>query len=231
MVLSVVSYALTLNQCSLISPTVPLPNVTEAVSVMTVPDSPSTFSELSCSRAIEVMFSSARVLSSPLSVIPLLFASTHTLRSPNTASSSLITPSSFSSSSLSASKPEDDLLPFAMITLSPKSSLPLSIILLPFLSRARKPSSPVVQEVFSAVPLLSRSKYTPLSAPLSFMPLSPRSMISGSRFGSVWSASSMSVSLSFLPLSVVSPCQSPSPSLPFPSFPSLPPPDHLSSSP
>ena len=64
--------------------------------------------------------------------------------------------------------------------LSEKDKLPVPF---PFLSNAKNPSSVPIHAVFSANPLLSRSKFTPCSSERSSMPDSPKSIMRGSRGG------------------------------------------------
>ena len=95
----------------------------------------------------------------------------------------------FVSNSASASNPELAGDPFFKINLSPNNSLPLSIFPLPFRSSERKASSVPIHAVFSANPLLSRSKLTPSLNEKRFMPSLPKSIISGSEGGVAFSAS------------------------------------------
>ena len=119
--------------------------------------------DLIYSRLIDRMFKSFKLFSSLDSEIPLWFASIHTFNFAKTKSLLLITLSLLSSNSERTSKPDVEVNPFLRITLSPNNSLPLSIFPLLLRSSARKPSTVPIHDVFSANPLLSRSKNTPLS--------------------------------------------------------------------
>jgi hypothetical protein len=82
------------------------------------------------------------------------------------------------------------------LAVPPNSSLMLSILPLPFLSTARKPSPPEIQPEATALPLPNRSKLPPESARLTvWMPLPSRSMTIGvmpaSRVRSFWPETSV----------------------------------------
>ena len=188
----VVSAVLTGNQNSLISVTSSIPFmliVTSAVSAFSTPVFSSVMLVSRWERLIEMIPWKLKLFNSSASDVPLWFASIHTSSLSKSSSAASICPSLFVSSSASASKPDAEVVPSFNVTLSPNSSPPFSILPLPSLSRARKPSSVSVHAIFSAYPLLSRSKFTPFSREWSFMPGSPRSIISGSLGGFMAAAS------------------------------------------
>ena len=123
--------------------------------------------------------SSERLFNSPSLLIPFPSGSTQMRRLSKTASFLSIMPSPLLSYCAKASKPFGAFVPSASNVLSPKSSPPLSITPLPFRSRQRKPSF-LVQLIFSAKPLLSRSKFVPFFLVSILKPSPSRSSIMGS---------------------------------------------------
>ena len=85
-----------------------------------------------------------------------------------------------SSSSSSAWNPPVAFSPFLSNVWSPKSSFPPSIFPLPFLSSTSIPSSLLIHALFSAKPLLSRSKYVPFFTSVVSIPSPSRSRARGS---------------------------------------------------
>ena len=139
---------------------------------------------------IDTIPRSTNRLNSPAEVIPSPSESCQIRNSVYIASLLSILPSLLSSYSAKAAKPLDaNVLPSFIKVRSPNSSLPPLIIPSPFLSYASKPSLAPTHEVFSAKPLLSKSKKAfDSSSEIVVIPSPSKSNINGSirRFCSAW---------------------------------------------
>ena len=133
---------------------------------------------------------STNCFNSPAEAIPSPSESCQIRNSVYIASLLSILPSLLSSYSAKAVKPLDaNVLPSFIKVRSPNNSLPPLIIPSPFLSYASKPSLAPTHEVFSAKPLLSKSKKAfDSSSETVVIPSPPKSNTSGSmrRFCSAW---------------------------------------------
>ena len=150
---------------------------------------------------METIPRSARVFSSPASLVPLPSESTQTLRLPKISSLASITPSLLLSYCANASNPFAASVPSASRVWSPKSSPPLSIEPLLFKSRHKNPSF-VVQLIFSANSFLSRSKYAPSSFVSILKPSPSRSKIIGSTLVVLAFNTCVLISPKYLPLTL-----------------------------
>ena len=131
---------------------------------------------------IDTIPRSTNRLNSPAEAIPSPSESCQIRNSAYITSLLSILPSLLSSYSAKATKPLDaNVLPSFIKVRSPNSSLPPLITPSPFLSYANKPSLTPTHEVFSAKPLLSKSKKAfDSSSETVVIPSPPRSNTSGS---------------------------------------------------